>query len=151
MNLKEGLRRIGAVVGWAAFLAGGLSYGFDVPSRESIDYTYKNKLTASIYAEQSLEYRNNNSEYRMVDAIWPDTTKEKIIEAACTKSATPERLAICSERKEKIKYLWFSWVKHILSSLGVAFLCAAIVGLLWWAFSWVLLGFTQPKDPQPRS
>lgn len=143
---------MGAVITWSTFLVSGLIYGFvEMPSLDSINYKYKSQLTASIYAEQNQEYRNNNREYQMVDAIWPSTTDEKIIESACSKNTTPERLKICSERTEKTKYLWLDWIKHIFLAIGVALLSSAVAGLLWWAFSWVLLGFTLPKDLPPKS
>ena len=152
MNLKEGLRRTGLVLGVFVTLISLATYGGgEAPSKSSIAWKYKEKMVMHVYGQQTADYRANNGSYVMEGQIWPNRDSAEIVEWNCRASATNGLAKQCADYKDEVKWLWWSWVKHILLTLLVASAASAVFALLWWSFSWVLLGFTQPKDPQPRS
>lgn len=151
MNLKEGLRRTGLVLGGFVTIFTLAVYGSsDAPSKSNIDWAYKEKIVKHMYDDQTLEYRASIRDYMMAKQIWGDVKNAELIDTACRKSATNGLAAFCDAYKAEVGGLWLSWIKHIVLTLLAAIAASAVFGLLWWSFSWVLLGFTQPKDQQPK-
>lgn len=151
LNLKEGLRRTGLVLGGFVTIFTLAVYGVsDAPSKSSVEYSYKNKIVAHVYDKQTPEYRASKRDYAMADEIWGDVKSGELIDTACRQSVTNGLAALCDAYKVEVSGLSLTWAKHILLTLLAAMAASAVFGLLWWSFSWVLLGFTQPKDQQPN-
>lgn len=146
MNLREGLRRTGLVFGALVTLFALAVYGTaDAPSKSSIEWNHADKIIDFVYAAQTPEYRAATFRSSVREQIWGTRSNVDLIEAVCSKASSNGLVSYCAEYKKEVDELWLAWVKHIFFTLLVAAVASAVFGLAWWSFSWVLLGFTQPK------
>lgn len=152
MNLRVGLWRTGMVINGLISLLTLVIYGIsESPSRANLEWRSVDKLASVIYDAQTPAFRSEVRQYEIKEKVWPAKSNSEILKLACRQASSSEFKQVCADFKSEVEWLWWDWTKHIAATIFFTFLAGTVVAFLWWCFSWVVLGFAEPKDQPPKS